>query len=106
MTETRYYAEITVRSVAATSDTFEEEVDEIADALYALEAGASLASDPDGWLITFGVMASGDDVDVALQGALSVVRTALHASGGSTAEWPSAFPRLRESVGEPQLSHC
>lgn len=106
MARSSFYAEITVRSIRATRDTFSVQADRIADALYALDdaAGASMSSNPRGFLLTFGLIVWADTSDEARNRALVIVRTALHATGGVTADWPTAFPKVHESVDDSRFA--
>lgn len=96
-----YYVEITVRSIGMDSEgAFDNAADDIAAALFALDdgRGARFAATPRGRTLTFGYLFHAITKQGALRKALAVTRTALHASGGATPDWPDDFPVIDKSA--------
>lgn len=96
-----YYVEITVKSIGLDSKgSFESVADQIAAALFALDdgKGARFAATPRRKLLTFGYQLSRHTKHGAIKKALDVTRTALHASGGATPDWPTDFPLIDKTA--------
>jgi hypothetical protein len=96
-----YVLEISAQAVGMPSDVAESAFDAIADALYDSEGVGDVdlaldtSSDP---LFTFSVQVDDDRPEDALTHAFAVVRSAIHAGGGSTPRWEERFAYVRSTM--------
>src|SRR3954467_7572378 len=96
---TTYYTDIVCKARNVDRTRFVVVCDDVADALFALEdgAGASFVTSPNDFTVTFGFAISARSKREAMAKAGAVARTALHASGGATPNWPT-FDLVEESA--------
>lgn len=99
-----WYAEIRVQAAdVASIEEFRVEVDRVAECLYAIAPDARLSADGQQMILRFGFVVTVDDPDAALAEASATTRTALHASGASTPDWPASFPKVGQSADRAEL---
>ncbi len=97
---TRYYLEITCRAHGISRDRAEEIFDELAEAVYDLAdvIDADLGANLEECLLDFTMAIDAEDEVSALRQGLTAVRTAIHASGGSTPGWEDHFETIQQIV--------
>ncbi|WP_309711013.1 hypothetical protein [Pseudolysinimonas sp.] len=95
-----FRVEITVEGLGMSAQVVEERFDSIANALYECQgiADQDLSADTSKarYTFTFDVLDIEDPVK-AVEFAVSIVRTALHAAGGATPNWEQGFELIRQS---------
>jgi len=98
-----YHLEVAVEARLESSEDFESIFETLADALADCDGvmNADLAADTPSHVLTFEMDVAGGREAEALERGLVAVRTALHAAGGSTAEWEKHFRMLRQTVEVP-----
>lgn len=102
----RIIAPFRVRSSGHAATQLEEHVDTVASALFEMDDvfDVSMGMDSSEGIVEFDVSAEGDSEGQAVDLALACIRTAIHAAGGHTHDWPTgddALPGLGfESKGE------
>jgi len=95
-----FRVEITVESPGLPAQSAEERFESLADALYACQgiADQDLSADTSKAQYTFAFeVLDIDDPVRAVEFAVSIVRTALHAAGGATPDWEKGFELVRQS---------
>lgn len=96
-----YYVEIVCKAVSPLTDAeFESAADSVALELFSLEEGqgARFAATPPGRKLTFGFMVEATNKRDGLRQGSATARTAIHAAGGATPEWPTDFKEVESKA--------
>lgn len=102
---TKYLVRLECVAELDDADDIATDFDAIADALFDLDDvhDQDLAADLETRTLTFSIGVVADDEFGALDRALGVVRTALHAAGRGTPGWERHYRMLRQEVEEEPI---